>query len=242
MFGIIITENLLFHFLGFILEPKRSFFSPDLCILITCSSEKCIHINQEVLQALHFLPLVQESVNYFCAKILFSILIFCAADSRLIVWNSRQILGTTPIIGLMNQTLMPHPSSEQIGIGVTSQLHFVFTLVSSIYESWLKCEMWNRSLCNDFVFTQVSLTRRAMSHFSENTQSRSIHWFLNAGCFPFEFSKWLDWTESEHRNSVQLLTSSFIPIWTCSLPLSLFSIKTWKLNLDRTLITPSSGN
>ena len=78
-------ENLVLHFLGFILEPKRSFFSPDLCILITCSSEKCIHINQEVLQALHFLPLVQESVNYFCAKILFSILIFCAADSRLIV-------------------------------------------------------------------------------------------------------------------------------------------------------------
>ena len=161
---------------------------------------------------------MQESVNYFCAKILFSILIFCAADSRLIVWNSRQILGTTPIIGLMNQTLMPHPSSEQIGIGVKSQLHFVFT--------------------------QVPLMRRAMSHeyHDNSTQSRSIHWFLNVGCFHFEFSKWLDWTAFKHRNSVQLLTSSFIPIWTCSLPLSLFSIKTWKLNLDRTLITPSSGN
>ena len=34
--------------------PKNCFFSPDLCILITCSSEKCIRINQEVLQALHF--------------------------------------------------------------------------------------------------------------------------------------------------------------------------------------------
>ena len=176
----------MFHFLGFILEPKRSFFSPDLCILITCSSEKCIRINQEVLQALHFFASRAGKCQLFLREDTF--------------FNLDILRGWLETYCLKFKTNPRHNSynwAHESNIDASSQLgadwnwsHITvtFCIYLSIFNIWILVEMWNvkyRSLCNDFVFTQVSLTRRAMSHFSENTQIRSIQWFLNVGCFPF---------------------------------------------------------